>query len=147
MENLRNLTTAEREQLIKQGCSASCWDTIYVGDGFSAERVRTCHFEGRVEIGADVTIGGITTHIKNYRIEDGATIVGVGRLECEGLSSFGEGVMVATINEAGGREVPLYRGLTAQLAYILALYRHRKEALHWWYRFPEPNEMRLWGFA
>ena len=129
MENLRNLTTAEREQLIKQGCSASCWDTIYVGDGFSAERVRTCHFEGRVEIGADVTIGGITTHIKNYRIEDGATIVGVGRLECEGLSSFGEGVMVATINEAGGREVPLYRGLTAQLAYILALYRHRKEAI------------------
>lgn len=129
MENLRNLTPAEREQLIKQGCSASCWDSIYVGNGFSTSRVRTCHFEGRVEIGADVTIGGITTHIKNYRIEDGVTIVGVGRLECDCLSSFGEGVMVATINEAGGREVPLYRGLTAQLGYIIALYRHRTEVI------------------
>ena len=40
-------------------------------------------------------------------------------------TSFGNGVEVTTINEAGGREVPIYDGLTAQIAYVLAMYRHR----------------------
>ena len=129
MENLRKLTHQEREQLTSQGCSAECWDSVSVSSEFSAERIRGCRFEGEIEIGADVTISGVTTHIKNYRIEDGVTICGIGRLECDGASRFGEGTEVACINEGGGREVPLYRGITAQTAYIIALYRHRKEAI------------------
>ena len=127
MKNLRKLTPSECQQLTQQGCSAECWDNIAVAEGFSPELIRGCRFEGRVEIGANVTIGGVTTAIKNYRIGNDVVICGIGRLECDGKSRFGEGVEVATINEGGGREVPLYRGMTAQTAYIIALYRHRKE--------------------
>ena len=38
---------------------------------------------------------------------------------------FGNGVEVSVLNETGGREVMIYDRLTAQIAYIMALYRHR----------------------
>ena len=37
------------------------------------------------------------------------------RFSCEGSGSFGNGVEVSAINEAGGREVPIYDELTAQV--------------------------------
>lgn len=43
----------------------------------------------------------------------------------EGRSSFGNNVEVSVLNETGGREVPIYNGLSASLAYLIALYRHR----------------------
>ena len=45
------------------------------------------------------------------------------------LSSFGNGVEVAVLNETGGREVPISDKLSAHLAYIMALYRHRPELI------------------
>ena len=36
---------------------------------------------------------------------------------------------VAVINEAGGREIPIYDHLSAQLAYVIALYRHRPKLI------------------
>ncbi len=127
MKEYRPLTPSEQAKLSAQGCSAADWNLISVSADFSVERVRGCRFEGRVEIGADVTIFNVASYIKNYRIGDGARIINVGVLETNGRSSFGEGVRVATINEAGGREVPLYCGLTAQTAYMIALYRHRRK--------------------
>ena len=50
-------------------------------------------------------------------------------LECRRESSFGNGVRVAAINENGGRTVRIYDRLTAQTAYILAVYRYRPEAV------------------
>ncbi|MFR9542605.1 MAG: DUF4954 family protein, partial [Rikenellaceae bacterium] len=44
---------------------------------------------------------------------------------CRHSSRFGNGVKVATINECGGRSVKIYKTLTAQCAYIMAIYRHR----------------------
>ncbi len=129
MKHFRPLTRDEQAQLTAQGCSAADWNQISVSDDFSAEGVRGCRFEGKVEIGADVVISNVAAYIKNYRIGDGVRIVNVGVLETNGTSSFGEGVRVATINEAGGREVPLYRGMTAQTAYLIALYRHRPKMI------------------
>ncbi len=43
----------------------------------------------------------------------------------EGKATFGNNVEVSVLNETGGREVPIYDGLSASLAYIIALYRHR----------------------
>ena len=37
---------------------------------------------------------------------------------------FGNGVEIETLNEAGGREVVLCNGLSAQLAYLMCVYRH-----------------------
>ena len=44
-------------------------------------------------------------------------------------SSFGNGTRVTVINEAGGREVPIYDNLSAQIAALLALYRSHRPIL------------------
>ncbi|MDE5694481.1 MAG: DUF4954 family protein, partial [Alistipes sp.] len=46
-------------------------------------------------------------------------------LECRRRSMFGNGVKVATMNECGGRTVTVCDKLSAQTAYLLAVYRHR----------------------
>ncbi|MGC9329662.1 MAG: DUF4954 family protein, partial [Candidatus Hinthialibacter sp.] len=43
----------------------------------------------------------------------------------EGDSTFGNGTEINVVNEGGGRTVKIYDRLTAQIAYMLALYRHR----------------------
>ena len=37
----------------------------------------------------------------------------------EGKATFGNNVEVSVLNETGGREVPIYDGLSASLAYIM----------------------------
>jgi hypothetical protein len=43
----------------------------------------------------------------------------------DGETTFGNGVRVETINEGGGREIPIYDHLSTHVAYMMALYRHR----------------------
>ena len=43
----------------------------------------------------------------------------------DGACSFGNGVHVDVINEGGGRVIPIFNQLSAQVAYLLALYRHK----------------------
>ncbi|MEE0860013.1 MAG: DUF4954 family protein, partial [Paludibacteraceae bacterium] len=43
----------------------------------------------------------------------------------DGRSTFGNGVRVPVMNEGGGREIPIFNELSASLAYILTIYRHR----------------------
>jgi NDP-sugar pyrophosphorylase family protein len=76
-------------------------------------------------IGNNVYIGQVRNYIANYVISDNVVIENVGMLAVAGLSSFGNGTPVSVLNETGGREVPIYDSLSAHIAYILALYRHR----------------------
>ena len=148
------LSESQRAALQAQGCTSDSWDSIEVGDGFRTDFVRDAHFGGKVRLGAngtpvelpggvvrrsgiyraalhDCTVGdgvliaNVGRYMARYDVEDGAVIENVGQIICDGRSSFGNGVEVTTINEAGGREVPIYDGLTAQIAYVLAMYRHR----------------------
>ena len=148
------LSESQRTALQAQGCTSDSWDSIEVGEGFRTDFVRDAHFGGKVRLGAngtpvelpggvvrrsgiyraalhDCTVGdgvliaNVGRYMARYDVEDGAVIENVGQIICDGRSSFGNGVEVATINEAGGREVPIYDGLTAQIAYVLAMYRHR----------------------
>ena len=64
-------------------------------------------------------------YISNYFIGDDCFIQNVNVMYVEGRSSFGNNVEVSVLNETGGREVPIYNGLSASLAYLIALYRHR----------------------
>ena len=121
---MRNLTHSEIETLVAAGNSADSWQSVLVGENFSTEKIRNCRFGGRIEIEADVTLIGST--IINYHICRGAKVVDTTRLECRHASKFGNGVKVAVVNENGGRSVAIYDGLTAQCAYIMAMYRHRK---------------------
>ena len=153
-EKYSKLSESQRAALQAQGCTSDSWDSIEVGDGFRTDFVRDAHFGGKVRLGAngtpvelpggggrrsgiyraalhDCTVGdgvliaNVGRYMARYDVEDGAVIENVGQIICDGRSSFGNGVEVATINEAGGREVPIYAGLTAQIAYVLAMYRHR----------------------
>lgn len=126
----RPLRSEEIEQLRANGCHAEDWDLVCVADGFCAANIRNCRFKGRVNIGSNVTIEEVGSYICNYTIGDQATIIGVGVMECstEG-STFGNGIEVATINENGGRSVKIYDTLSAQVAYIQALYRHRPKTI------------------
>lgn len=153
-----SLSDEQINQLISQGCTCEDWSKVQVADGFKADTVKSTHFSGNVKLGvfgkqvsffggvskstgiSDATIHNCTignnvyisrvrNYIANYVIEDDAVIDNVELLAAEGDSSFGNGVQVAVVNEAGGREIPIYDNLSAQTAYILAFYRHRPKVI------------------
>ena len=122
----RQLSPQEIETLEANGCAAENWNRVLVAaEGFEPERICRTRFKGDVRIGAGVTIKDVTSFVANYAIGDKVKIVNVGILETKGESAFGNGTEVATINENGGRSVKIYDNLTAQSAYVYALYRHR----------------------
>jgi hypothetical protein len=57
-------------------------------------------------------------------IADHVVIDHVGRIEVSEKSAFGNNTPIHTVNEAGGRAVPLYDYLSAPLAYLIAFFRH-----------------------
>jgi hypothetical protein len=154
----RPLTSAEISKLTSQGCTCPDWSKVQVADGFSPERVKTTHFSGDVRlgifkkdvhfeggltrpsgisnatihncfIGDNVYINQVKSFIANYTIEDDVVIENVDLLALDGQTSFGNGTDAAVINEAGGREIPIYDNLSAQLGYVIALYRHRPKLI------------------
>ena len=80
-------------------------------------------------VGDDALISNVGRYVANYDIGDRAVIENVGEMICDGATAFGNGVEVAAVNEAGGREVPIFDGLTAQIAYVIAMYRHRPQTV------------------
>ncbi len=154
----RPLTSEEIAKLTSQGCTCDDWSNVQVAKGFNPQRVRATYFSGQVKLGVfekqvsffggvkkpagisyatihNCTIGNnvyidqIRSYVANYIIEDDALIENVELLAVEGESSFGNGTPVCVVNEAGGREIPIYDHLSAQTAYILAFYRHRTKII------------------
>ena len=76
-------------------------------------------------VGDNSYIGNISNYVANYDIGARTLIENVDVIVTEGESSFGNGVEVSVLNETGGREVAMVERLSAHLAYIMALYRHR----------------------
>ena len=158
MNNYRKLTLKEIDQLKMQMCTAADWDNVEVAEDFSADHVRSARFSGNVRIGSfnkefelpggmvkhsglyhvtlhnvvvgdDCCIENVKNYIANYVIGEGTFIENVDIILTDGETSFGNGVEVSVLNETGGREVLIYDRLTAQTAYIMALYRHRPEMI------------------
>lgn len=158
MKNYRKLTSEEIDSLKSQLCTATDWDAIEVVDGFQAKYVRHCRFSGSIRLGKfekvfslpggmqkhsgiyyatmhNVTVGNdccienIKNYVANYHIGDNTFIENVDILLTDGPTSFGNGVEVTVLNETGGREVVIYDRLSAQTAYMMALYRHRPELI------------------
>ncbi len=107
----RKLTASEIADLQAGGCSSDDWSLIGVAESFTPDSIKNTAFSGAVTIG------------KNASIRD------VELIASSGGGAFGGGVKVAVLNESGGREVPIYKGLTAQIACLSAMYRHRPEAV------------------
>lgn len=129
MNNMRTTSLAERDSLEAQGCTAEDWNRVIVSEGFSTSHIRNCRFQGEVILEEDVYISNVGAHIANYHICRGAHIENVGVVETTGCSRFGQATKVETINENGGRTVRIFDLLTAQIAYVEALYRHRPKTI------------------
>jgi len=154
----RPLSSEEIASLTEQGCSCADWSKVEVAEGFGPAKVRATHFSGSVKLGVfekqvsffggvtkptgisnatihnctignNVYINQVRNYIANYIIEDDVVIDNIDLLAVEGKSSFGNGTEVAVVNEAGGREIPIYDHLSAHTAYIIAFYRHRPKVI------------------
>lgn len=123
MAKFRNLTAAEIASVESLGTTAQDWSLVTVAEGFTPTQLLQSRLEGRVELGAGARIAG--SRVSNYRIGEGSLIEQVTALECRHESTFGNGTPVATMNECGGRTVPICDTLSAQAAYVMAVYRHR----------------------
>ena len=139
-------------------CSATDWDQIEVDPDFTADNIRYVRFSGNIRLGSfrkvfelpggmrkhsgiyyatlhNVTVGddccieNVKNYIANYNIGRGTFIENVDIILTDGQSSFGNGVEVSALNETGGREVIIYDSLSAQAAYIMAMYRHRPKMI------------------
>ena len=127
MPQLRYMTPAEISAAESLGSSAEAWSQVRVSEDFTPFQLLQSHLEGTVEIGSGARI--IRSRVCNYRIGEGALIEGVMALECRRRSTFGNGVGVATMNECGGRTVRIFDRMSAQVAYLMAVYRHRPQTV------------------
>lgn len=82
-----------------------------------------------VEVGDNTLIENVTNYIANYVIGHDTFIENLNVMFNDEDAVFGNGVEVSVLNETGGREVMIYDRLTAQIAYIMALYRHRPKMI------------------
>ncbi len=158
MSNYRNLSEKEISQLKKQNCSSEDWSKIKVSNKFIPERIKSVQFSGNVRlgnfekviscssgmkkasgiynanihncnVGSNSYIAHVHNHLANYDIAQDVFIENVDVIEVIGTSTFGNGVEINVLDETGGRKVPVYNKLSAHLAYMLAMYRHRPKMI------------------
>lgn len=97
----RNLRNAEIEQLESQGCRCLDWASIEVADDFSPRNITNTQFDGAIRIGSDCKISNCGI----IRTTDEAT--------------YGEGITISVLNEAGDGNIILFSKLTSQLAALM----------------------------
>ncbi|MCD6201233.1 MAG: DUF4954 family protein [Bacteroidales bacterium] len=154
MNSFRHLTKKEITLLEKQRCTADNWNQVVVHEPFTAGRIINVRFSGAVslqpfrkifimgdgrevpaglynttihhcEIGRDAHISDVRDGLSNYRIGENVFIRDADSIAVENESTFGNGTEVHVLDETGGRSVKIVDGLSAHLAYMLAMYRHR----------------------
>ena len=154
----RKLTNEEIGQLIIQSCYCEDWNRIEVVGDFLPDNIRNTKFSGFNKLGRfdeEITLFGgvrmktgiinahihnctvennalissVQSYISNYKIGERVVIHNLNQLAVEDKTSFGNGIRVKVINELGRREIPIYDHLSAHVAYIMALYRHRPKVI------------------
>jgi len=154
----RKLTPEEIAVLESCDCTASDWGSIEVHPDFNPANIRKVSFSGNIkigknnesftfsgglkksaglrnvtihncELGDNVLIENVQNYIANYKIGNHTSIQNIDCLVTDEKSTFGNGTEVAVLNETGGREVMINDKLSAHVAYIQALYRHRPELI------------------
>ncbi len=149
---LRNLTSEEISLLKKQGCEADDWMNVIVKQKFHPTNIWNVFFEGKntigvfeassdkqavsskkpgiynsrivnCEIGDNVRISHVK-YMSNYDIGDNCILEDVGSLSVTGITAFGNGTEIEVLNEGGGRTLPLFDKLSAQMAWLMVQCRH-----------------------
>lgn len=151
---LRAVNENQQKQLEANGCKSSNWRRVFISEGQDLSRFFNVYFSGEVEVapqqremelpggivrpcgvfnstihnckvGPDVFLDSVTGGICNYVIEGDVLILNTAELSVTAAANFGNGITVAVVNEAGGREIKLSDKLNAQAAYIYAMFRDR----------------------
>ncbi len=145
---LRSLTPQEIAVMEAAGCRSDDWNQIQVAEDFDCFRVRRVTFRGRCCIGrcagdievmpgirlpsgiADCTLVdcqvGNGCLIENVRfaaklvVEREAVLLNVGAITCSGSATFGCAQSPSLGCETGGREVPVWCGITVDDAALVA---------------------------
>ena len=154
----KRLTEEEIALLTAAGCKAEDWDRVKSSSPETLKYIKNVRFSGDVCFGRfeaaftlpgglrkhsglrnvtlhNVTIGdntlveNVTDYVANYNIGSDCYIENIDLLYSEGPCRFGNGIEISVLSETGGREVPIYDRLSAQTAYILAMYRHETEVV------------------
>ena len=149
----RRLLPAEIRQLEQQGCTAEDWQLLEVHPDIDLRHLACVHFSGSNRIGnfqKTVTLpGGITLHtgirhatlhgttvgddcliahvhgyIAHYDIAPGCIVLHTDTIAMTGPSAFGNGTELHVMSESGGRDILIHDRLSAQEAYMQAMYRH-----------------------
>lgn len=151
----RKLSSEEIGLLEARNCHADDWQSVQVHQDFSTRFIRNVTFAGQVKLGlfnqeAEI-YPGIKKHcglynctinncviednvyisdagiVANYHIEQEVIIEHVDVLLVSSENTFGNGTELEILNEAGGRTLPIFDRLSAQIAYFLVLYQHDQE--------------------
>jgi hypothetical protein len=154
----RKLHDFEIERLTGQGCTSDSWDNLQVDKEFSTDFVVNVRFTGKNFLGKfskvfefdngieqhsgiynahlhnctienDAYISHVHNYLANYTIGQDSYIANVGSVSANRGSAFGNGVLVAAVNENGGRKIPIFDNLSSQLAHLLVFYRHKKSVI------------------
>ena len=158
MSEYKKLTQEQIDLLVSRGCKAEDWSSVETSHPDSLKYIRNVRFSGTVRFGKfqtnftlpgglqkhsglrevtlhNVTVGdntlieNVSDYIANYDIGSDCYIENADLILTDGPCRFGNGVEVSVLNETGGREVKIYDRLSAQTAYILAMYRHHPDTI------------------
>lgn len=135
---MRSLRKEEIVTLTNQGCTAEVWSNIQVADLFSPQYINNVEFYGSVTLGyfqKDVEVApGFTKHsgiryatLRNVVIGNDCLIEHVGIINTTTDATFGQGQVIAVLNEVGDGNVMIFDGLNAQLASLMVKYEQDKE--------------------
>src|SRR5665647_134331 len=150
--NYRHLIKEEINRLLSQNCFSDNWDGITVAEDFTPGNIINTRFSGIIKLGncsgtielsknvsktcgiynsnicdceiADQVYVADVRNLLNYIIDENVAISNVGSITVTGESSFGNGTEIELLNEGGGRELLMFDGLSAQIAYLAVIYRH-----------------------
>ncbi|MFH1761537.1 MAG: DUF4954 family protein [bacterium] len=157
ISNYRNLTKAEIEQLVSQGCCSRNWKQVKVLKGFGPDSIWNVSFFGpaylgkfsskevqvkginlkrgvyrsslyNVVVGSDTLINNVNA-LSNYVVDQGAVLWGCGTISHKPGANFGNNVEIPIIVETGGREVMSYAELTIEVADMVSTSRNKKRLL------------------
>ncbi|MCG2716389.1 MAG: DUF4954 family protein, partial [Candidatus Marinimicrobia bacterium] len=155
--SFRKINIREIDLLKKQGCTAENWETVFVKDGFNPEYICNVIFKGNIRLGENlknvILPNGIEKHsgiynsylqdcqigdncivnnvanLVRYKLDENVIIENCAVVITEGETTFGNGVKISILNEGGGRSLPIFDKLSAQIAYIIVNYRHDNDLI------------------
>ncbi len=115
----RSLTVQEVAALEKRGCRAGDWSLVRVAENFAAgDSFHRASFSGRVELGENCSIND--SALDNVKIGNDVVLDRVASVSHDGVArSFGNGARAHALAEDGARSVPIWRGMSSQLAHVL----------------------------